>query len=93
MLIEPSFTLIDGSNAGHQLMKISVDGLHKAGGIVGQAGGAEAAIVAQFVVDLAVTARFNAAGEAIAPREARRLLRLQLSRHRALSYQTTDSVH
>ena len=74
-------------------MNISVEDLHRAAGIVGQAGGAEAVIVAQFVVDLAVTARFNAAGEAIALREARRLLRLRLFRYRALSYQTTDSVH
>jgi hypothetical protein len=92
-LIELRLTLIDGSNAGHQHMKISMEDLRKGAGIVGQAGGAEAAIVAQFVVDLAVTARFNAGGEAIAPREARRLLRLRLTRHRALTYQATDSIH
>ncbi len=74
-------------------MKISIEDLREAAGIVGQAGGGEAAVVAQFVVDLAVTARFDAAGEGIAPGEARRLLRLRLSRHRALSYQTTESVH
>ena len=71
-------------------MKISVEDLRKTAEIVRQAGGAEAAIVVQFVVDLAVTARFNAVGEAIAPREARRLLRLRLTRHRSLSYQTTQ---
>jgi hypothetical protein len=78
---------------GHQLMKISIEDLREAGDIAGQAGGAEAAIVAQFLVDLAVTARFNSPGETIAPREARRLLRLRLARHRALIYQTTDSIH
>jgi hypothetical protein len=91
--IELRFTLINGQKTGNQLMKISVEDLREAAGIVGQACGAEAAIVAQFVVDLAVTARFNAAGEVIAPREARRLFRLRLSRHRALTYQTTDSIH
>jgi len=51
-LIEVRFTLIDGSNAGHQHMKISIEDLRKGAGIVGQAGGAEAAIVAQFGKDL-----------------------------------------
>ena len=74
-------------------MKISIEYLRKVLGIVDQAGGAEAAIVAQFAVDLAVTVRFNAAGEGIAPREANRLLRLRLARHRALTYQTNDSIH
>jgi hypothetical protein len=35
-------------------MKISIEDLREAGDIAGQAGGAEAAIVAQFLVDLAV---------------------------------------
>ena len=74
-------------------MKISLEDLREATSVVGEAGGPEASIVAQFVVDLAVTARFNAAGEAIAPREARRLLRLRLRRHREQTYQTTDSIH
>ena len=74
-------------------MKISLEDLREAAAVVGEAGGPEAAIVAQFVVDLAVTARFNAAGEVIAPREARRLLRLRLTRRRALTYPPTDSIH
>jgi len=74
-------------------MKISLEDLREAAGVAGEVGGPEAAIVAQFVVDLAVTARFNAAGEVIAPREARRLLRLRLTRHRALTYPPTDSIH
>jgi hypothetical protein len=74
-------------------MKISLEDLREAAGVAGEVGGPEAAIVAQFVVDLAVTARFNAAGEVIAPREARRLLRLRLARHRALTYRPTDSIH
>jgi hypothetical protein len=45
------------------------------------------------VVDLAVTAQFNAAGEVIAPLEARRLLRLWLTRHRVLTYRPTDTIH
>jgi hypothetical protein len=74
-------------------MKIRLEDLREAAAVVSEAGGPEAAIVAQFVVDLAVTARFNAAGEVIAPREARRLLRLRLTRHRALTYPPTDSIH
>jgi hypothetical protein len=74
-------------------MKISLEDLREAAGIAGEAGGPETAIVAQFVVDLAVTARFNAAGEVIAPREARRLLRLRIARHRALTHRPTDSIH
>jgi hypothetical protein len=91
--IELRFTLITGWNMGHQPMKISVENLRKAAGIAGQAAGPEAAIVVQFVVDLAVTARFTAAVEEITPQEAYRLLRLRLIRHRALTYQTTDSIH
>jgi hypothetical protein len=74
-------------------MKISLEDLREAAGVAGEVGGPEAAIVAQFVVDLAVTARFSAASEVIAPREARRLLRLRLTRHRALTYPPTDSIH
>jgi hypothetical protein len=73
-------------------MKISLEDLREAAAVVGEAGGPEAAIVAQFAVDLAVTAQFNATGEVIAPREARRLLRL-LARHRALTYRPADSIH
>jgi hypothetical protein len=74
-------------------MKISLDDLREAAAVVGEAGGPEAAIIAQFVVDLAVTARFNAAGQVIAPLEARRLLRLWLTRHRALTYRPADTIH
>ena len=41
-------------------MKISLEDLREAAAVVGEAGGPEAAIVAQFAVDLAVTAQFNA---------------------------------
>jgi hypothetical protein len=52
-------------------MKISIEDLREAAGAVGEAGGAQAAIVAQFVVDLAVTAQFTATGDDVrAPREA-----------------------
>ena len=74
-------------------MKISLEDLREAAGVAGEVGGPEAAIVAQFVVDLAVTAQFNAAGEVIAPLEARRLLRLWLTRHRALTCRPTDTIH
>jgi hypothetical protein len=74
-------------------MKISLENLLEAAGVVGEPGGPKPAIVAQFLVDLAVTARFNAAAEVIAPQELRRLLRLRLNRHRALTYRPTDSIH
>src|ERR1700730_16368937 len=44
-------------------------------------------------LERAHTAGFNAAGEVIAALEARRLLRLWLTRHRALTYRPTDSIH
>jgi hypothetical protein len=74
-------------------MNIGIRGLLEAADIVGQAGEAEAAIIAQFMVDLALTAQFSGDGEVIAPREAGRLLRLRLARHRALTYQTSHSIH
>jgi hypothetical protein len=74
-------------------MKISIEALREAAGVVEQAAGAEAAIVAQFAVDLAVTAQFSATGEVLPPREAYRLFRLRLARHRSLTYKTIDSIH
>jgi hypothetical protein len=74
-------------------MKVSVDELRHGVAIVGGAGGEEAAIVAQLALDLAVTARFSATGEAMAIDEARRLLRLRIARHRAASYLVSRRIH
>jgi hypothetical protein len=43
---------------GGDTMKLSVGDFRQALDIIGDAGGSEAAIVAQFALDLAVTARF-----------------------------------
>jgi hypothetical protein len=53
-------------------MKLNIEDFRQALDLIGEAGRAEAAIVAQFALDLAVTARSSAAG--IAPQEAHRLL-------------------
>lgn len=74
-------------------MKISIEDLHQAVDIVGQAGGSEAAIVAQFVADLAVTAQFNASAGAISPKEVHRLLRLRIARRASSLRSVNDTVH
>jgi hypothetical protein len=74
-------------------MKLSVQDFRQALDIIGDAGGAEAAIVAQFALDLAVTARFDATSKPIEPREARRLLRLRIARHRATRHASSSTVH
>jgi hypothetical protein len=74
-------------------MKISIEDLHQAVDIVGQAAGPEAAIVAQFVADLAITAQFNASARAISPEEAHRLLRLRIARHASSMHCANNTVH
>ncbi len=74
-------------------MKLRVEDLRQALDVIGDAGGAEAAIVAQFALDLAVTARFGAARKPIEPQEARRLLRLRIARHRAAQHASSSAVH
>lgn len=70
-------------------MKLRIEDLRQALDVIGDAGGAEAAIVAQFALDLAVTARFGT----IEGQEARRLLRLRIARHRAAQHASSSTVH
>jgi hypothetical protein len=77
---------------GGDTMKLSVGDFRQALDIIGDAGGSEAAIVAQFALDLAVTARFKGTGAAITPEKAQQLLGLRIARHRAAQYTPSTTV-
>ncbi len=72
-------------------MKIKIENFREALDIVGEGAGPEAAIVAQFALDLAVTAQFCPDG--IEPARARQLLRLRIARHRAARQMSSVAVH
>jgi hypothetical protein len=74
---------------GDHAVKLSVEELRTALDIIGA--GEEAAIVAQFALDLAITAQFSANG--IAPARARQLLHLRIARHRAAQLMSSVAVH
>jgi len=74
-------------------VKLSIEDFREALDIVGDAAGQEAAIVAQFALDLAVTAQFRAAGATIEPARAQQLLRLRIARHRAAQQMSSVAVH
>lgn len=74
-------------------MKISVDDFRQALDIIGDSSGQEAAIVAQFALDLAVTARFRSDGGTMEAYAARRLLRLRIARHRAAQHGPSGTIH
>jgi hypothetical protein len=72
-------------------VKLSIENIRKALDIIGNAAGPEAGIVAQFALDLAVTAQFCPDG--IEPTRARQLLRLRIARHRAAQQMSSIAVH
>jgi len=74
-------------------VKLSIEDFREALDIVGDAAGQEAAIVAQFALDLAVTAQFRTDGATIEPAKARQLLRLRIARHRAAQQMSSVAVH
>jgi len=74
-------------------VKLSIEDIREALDIVGDSAGQEAAIVAQFALDLAVTAQFRADGATIEPAKAQQLLRLRIARHRAAHQITSVAVH
>src|SRR5258708_1258716 len=61
-------------------VKLSIEHIRKALDIIGDSAGQEAAIVAQFALDLAITAQFCPDG--IDPSSERQLLRLLIPRQR-----------
>lgn len=71
-------------------MKLSVEDFRQVLDAIGDSGGAEAAIVAQFALDLAVTARF---GAIISPIDMQRLLRLRIARYRAAQHASSSTIH
>jgi hypothetical protein len=74
-------------------IKSSVDDFRQALDIIGDAGGGEAAIVAQFALDLAVTAQFRSDGGSMDAEEARRLLHMRIAHHRAAQHQASGTIH
>jgi hypothetical protein len=78
---------------GDGAMKVSVDDFSQVLYIIGDNGGQEAAIVAQFALDLAVTSQFCSDAGMIEPDEARRLLHLRIARHRAAQHKPGGTIH
>ena len=72
-------------------MKLSIENIREALDFIGDGAGQEAAIVAQFALDLAVTAQFCPDG--IEPTRARQLLRLRIARHRAAQQMSSVTIH
>ena len=72
-------------------VKLSIGDIRKALDVVGNAAGPEPVIVAQFALDLAVTAQFCPDG--IEPTRARQLLRLRIARHRAAQQRSSVAIH
>ena len=86
-------TLAETYDAGNRAMTLSIDDFRQALDIIGDSAGAEAAIVAQFALDLAVTAQFHSEGGGLDAEDARRLLHLRLARHRAAQHQASGAIH
>jgi len=74
-------------------MKLDIDNFRHALDTIGDSGGLEAAIVAQFALDLAVTAQFRSDGGRLDSVNARRLLHLRIARHRAVQHQASGTIH
>jgi hypothetical protein len=75
-------------------MNLSVEELRRAVELAGDAVGAEAEIVAQFVLDLAIAASLSNRGGLLPLDEAQRLLRLRLARHRtAIGGPASRAIH
>jgi hypothetical protein len=74
-------------------MKLDVTEFRRALDMIGDSCGEEAAIAAQFALDLAITVHISAAGKLIDPGAAQRLLRLRIARHRAANIPSSRAVH
>jgi hypothetical protein len=61
--------------------------------LLGDAGGPEVSIVAQFLLDLAVSTQFSDGDKPMSKAEIRNLLKLRIARHRSRSYRTGNNVH
>ena len=83
--------MVGQNNNDGDHVKLSIEDFGEALDIVGDAAGQEAAIVAQFALDLAVTAKF--AEEPIEPAKARQLLYRRIARHRAAQQMSSVAVH
>jgi hypothetical protein len=80
------------SYKGGDGMKVNIEDFKHALDIIGDTGGAEAAIVAQLALDLAVTARFHRTSP-MKPEQVQRLLRERITRHRAAQCTISNTIH
>jgi hypothetical protein len=90
--------LLGAGQCGHPvgkanaIMQIDIEDLRNSIQTVEDVGGAEAAIIAQFALDLALTAKVPGT-QALSPEAARHLLKMRLSRYRASLLPPTMVVH
>jgi hypothetical protein len=74
-------------------VQLEINEIREAVELLGDTGGAEARIVAQLVLDLAISARFNSENGPIAKDVVRKLLHLRIARHRAANHPGSQTVH
>jgi hypothetical protein len=80
------------SDNGGDGMKVDIEDFKHALDIIGDMGGAEAAIVAQLTLDLAVTARFHRTNP-MKPEQVQTLLRERIVQHHAAQCTISTTVH
>ena len=73
-------------------MRLRIEELMESVELLGKAGGPEVAIVAQFLIDLSVSARFSDASKPMSNAAVRRLLKLRIARDRA-SHRMSGTIH
>lgn len=72
-------------------MQLEIEEIKEAVELLADAGGAEARIVAQLVLDLAISVRFDS--ETLSDDAVQKLLHLRIARHRAANYPKSNTVH
>ncbi len=74
-------------------MQIEIEEIREAVELLGNAGGAEAIIVAQLVLDLAISARFNGENGPMTNNVVRKLLQMRNARHHIANYRKSNIIH
>ena len=74
-------------------MQLEIEEIRDAVELLADAGGAEARIVAQLILDLAISVRSNGENAPMAKDVVRKLLHLRIARYRAANYPKSNTIH
>lgn len=74
-------------------MQLEIEEIRDAVELLAASGGAEAKIVAQLVLDVAISVRFNGENAPMATDVVRTLLHLRIARYRAANYPKSNTIH